>query len=454
MKKQLKFTLALALSLALLFSLGAAAFADTAEDGLPLEYVSYGVGLPDPAPVDMHELGTEDITLEGVSFDARTDDGHIYIRLSDLAAAKLLRESRDKAAELGLDYSKIYIADGVIFAKDTGNADEVKEVQGLISALKQGALVGVSVDDVFDLGNAGDVKLHVKIRGFAYGDAGSAAPAGSANTPSGENRLLDVKTGHFGNLDTVVETPEVTTIYFYYNGYTTYDTDIDYTYIDNGDALSSYSEGEGGKEEKPTQPDIETRRNFYLDFALAYSQKDADDGVQYYVWVNGKNVVISAVNGNDDGTIDESSFLAEDISGKTLRELVFSDILCSITNSSENSSENPVSTIKIKITTDAEGNDVVKTIDFNDATPDPDEVLDVNEDGSAYVIKDAVDAPEGYKKNPNGQYGGTPDNPSCGASVFLPDENLTVPDDAISSSDVTIDAHDDVTVIDPSRMPS
>ena len=64
MKKQLKFTLALALSLALLFSLGAAAFADTAEDGLPLEYVSYGVGLPDPAPVDMHELGAEDITLE------------------------------------------------------------------------------------------------------------------------------------------------------------------------------------------------------------------------------------------------------------------------------------------------------------------------------------------------------------------------------------------------------
>ena len=105
------------------------AFADKTDSGLPVEYVSYGVGLPDPAPVDMHELGAEDITLEGVSYDARTEDGHIYIRLSDLAAAKLLRESRDKAAELGLDYAKIYIADGVIFAKDTGNADEVKEVQ-------------------------------------------------------------------------------------------------------------------------------------------------------------------------------------------------------------------------------------------------------------------------------------------------------------------------------------
>ena len=235
MKKQLKFTLALALSLALLFSLGAAAFADTAEDGLPLEYVSYGVGLPDPAPVDMHELGAEDITLEGVSYDARTEDGHIYIRLSDLAAAKLLRESRDKAAELGLDYAKIYIADGVIFAKDTGNADEVKEVQGLISALKQGAAIGISVDDIFDLGNAGDVKLHVKIRGFAYGDAGNGAAPASSGGSTGEKRALDVKAL---DKEKSIERPEVTTVYFYYNGLTGYDT-----FLDDGSEWDCYSEG-------------------------------------------------------------------------------------------------------------------------------------------------------------------------------------------------------------------
>lgn len=238
MKKQLKFTLALALSLALLFSLGAAAFADTAEDGLPLEYVSYGVGLPDPAPVDMHELGAEDITLEGVSYDARTEDGHIYIRLSDLAAAKLLRESRDKAAELGLDYAKIYIADGVIFAKDTGNADEVKEVQGLISALKQGAAIGISVDDIFDLGNAGDVKLHVKIRGFAYGDAGSGAAPASSGGSTGEKRALDVKAL---DKEKSIERPEVTTVYFYYYGLTGYDTVLDIS-----SERDFYSEGEDG----------------------------------------------------------------------------------------------------------------------------------------------------------------------------------------------------------------
>ena len=93
MKKQLKFTLALALSLALLFSPRRGGFCrHRGGRSAPFEYVSYGVGLPDPAPVDMHELGAEDITLEGVSYDARTEDGHIYIRLSDLAAAKLLRE--------------------------------------------------------------------------------------------------------------------------------------------------------------------------------------------------------------------------------------------------------------------------------------------------------------------------------------------------------------------------
>lgn len=443
MKKQLKFTLALALSLALLFSLGAAAFADTAEDGLPLEYVSYGVGLPDPAPVDMHELGAEDITLEGVSYDARTEDGHIYIRLSDLAAAKLLRESRDKAAELGLDYAKIYIADGVIFAKDTGNADEVKEVQGLISALKQGAAIGISVDDIFDLGNAGDVKLHVKIRGFAYGDAGSGAAPAPSDGSAGEKRALDVKAL---DKEKSIERPEVTTVYFYYNGLTGY-----YTFLDDGSEWDCYSEGEdggdiylggedggnidlgGGDEEEPVKPDITIQRAFMLSLALAYSQKDIDDGVQYYVWINGKNIEIPPLNGKGDWLHDEGSFLAKDASGKTGNELFKSDdIMNGLTNKDFDSDS--LSTVKIKITTDAAGNNVVKTIGFNNVTPEEKEVLDLNEDGDAYVIKD--EAPEGYDKEFNSSY-----DPS---DIFVPDENLTVPDNAIDNSDVTIDVRDDI----------
>lgn len=444
MKKQLKFTLALALSLALLFSLGAAAFADTAEDGLPLEYVSYGVGLPDPAPVDMHELGAEDITLEGVSYDARTEDGHIYIRLSDLAAAKLLRESRDKAAELGLDYAKIYIADGVIFAKDTGNADEVKEVQGLISALKQGAAIGISVDDIFDLGNAGDVKLHVKIRGFAYGDAGSGAAPASSGGSTGEKRALDVKAL---DKEKSIERPEVTTVYFYYYGLTGYDTVFDY-----GPEWDCYSEGEdggdidlgggliGGDEEEPVkQPDIKTQRAFQLGLALAYSQKDIGDGVQYYVWINGKNIKIPPLNSEGEWLYDEGSFPAKDASGKTGDELLKSGIMGGLTNKDfDSDSRSTVETVKIKITTDAAGNNVVKTIDFNNVTPGSNEVLDYNKDSNSYVIKDV--APDGYEKDTSGEY-----NAFEPSDAFVPkDKNMDVPDDAIDNSDVTINVRDDI----------
>lgn len=448
MKKQLKFTLALALSLALLFSLGAAAFADTAEDGLPLEYVSYGVGLPDPAPVDMHELGAEDITLDGVSYDARTEDGHIYIRLSDLAAAKLLRESRDKAAELGLDYAKIYIADGVIFAKDTGNADEVKEVQGLISALKQGAAIGISVDDIFDLGNAGDVKLHVKIRGFAYGDAGSGAAPASSGGSTGEKRALDVKAL---DKEKSIERPEVTTVYFYYYGLTGYDT-----VLDNDSEYDFYSEGEdggdidldggdidlgggdigligGGDEEEPVKPDITTQRAFSLGLALAYSQKDIGDGVQYYVWINGKNIKIPPLNGKGEWLDDEGSFPAKDAVGLTGNKLLNSDIMNGLTNQDFDFDSLP--TVEIKVTTDAAGNNVVKKIDFNNVTPKEEEVLNYNKDSNSYAIKD--DAPEGYEPDNKRIY-----DPS---DAFVPkDKNMDVPDDAIDNSDVTIDVRDDI----------
>ena len=455
MKKQLKFTLALALSLALLFSLGAAAFADTAEDGLPLEYVSYGVGLPDPAPVDMHELGAEDITLEGVSYDARTEDGHIYIRLSDLAAAKLLRESRDKAAELGLDYAKIYITDGVIFAKDTGNADEVKEVQGLISALKQGAAIGISVDDIFDLGNAGDVKLHVKIRGFAYGDAGSGAAPASSGGSTGEKRALDVKAL---DKEKSIERPEVTTVYFYYYGLTGYDTVL----YDDSEGVC-YSEGEdggnidlgggnidldggdidggliGGDEEEPVKPDIKTQRAFQLGLALAYSQKDIGDGVQYYVWINGKNIKIPPLNSVGGWLYDEGSFPAKDASGMTGDELLKSGIMGGLTNKDfDSDSRSTVETVEIKITTDAAGNNVVKKIDFKNVTPGQDDVLDYNKDSNSYVIKDV--APDGYEKDTSGEYKAF--DPS---DAFVPkDKNMDVPNDAIDNSDVTINVRDDI----------
>lgn len=97
-------------------------------------------------------------------------------------------------------------------------------------------------------------------------------------------------------------------------------------------------------------------------------------------------------------------------------------------------------TVEIKVTTDAAGNNVVKTIDFNNVTPEEKEVLDLNEDGDAYVIKGAEDAPEGYEKDTSGKY-----NAFDPSDAFVPkDKNMDVPVDAIDNSDVTIDVRDDI----------
>ena len=103
MKKPLRYMLSLVLMLALMLSMGTAAFADKTDSGLPVEYVTYGVGLPDAPGVDRHELGDDDITIDGVSWRTKTSEDKLYVYVLDLAAAKLLRSCADEAKELGLD---------------------------------------------------------------------------------------------------------------------------------------------------------------------------------------------------------------------------------------------------------------------------------------------------------------------------------------------------------------
>lgn len=67
MKKPLRYVLSVMLMLALMLSMGTAAFADKTDSGLPVEYVSYGVGLSDEPGVDKHGLGDDGITIDGVS---------------------------------------------------------------------------------------------------------------------------------------------------------------------------------------------------------------------------------------------------------------------------------------------------------------------------------------------------------------------------------------------------
>lgn len=183
MRKKLRTlaSVALALMLALILSVGV-----FAADAIPLEYVSFGYGMPEEAGVAMHELTAENITLEGVSYDVRTENGTLYIRLADLASAKLLREKKEDAAKAGLDYAKLCIKKGAILVKDNVPEAEREAVQAKLDSLKAGVVVAVNVGDVFDLGNAGTLKLQVKIANLYY-----APQAASGNSSSGSRSKPD-----------------------------------------------------------------------------------------------------------------------------------------------------------------------------------------------------------------------------------------------------------------------
>lgn len=87
MRKAFRLLLALAVMLTVVLGLGVCASAD----GLPREKVGYGFGMPEAAAVPAHDLTDDGLTLDGVSFNARIEDGRVYIRIVDLAAVNLLR---------------------------------------------------------------------------------------------------------------------------------------------------------------------------------------------------------------------------------------------------------------------------------------------------------------------------------------------------------------------------
>ena len=216
--------LSFALALVMLLSLGIGAYA---EESVPREYVYYGYGMSQAAKVDMHELGADDITIDGVSYAATTEDTNIYIYIYDLVAAKLLRESKDKAAELGLDYAKLCISNGRIIAKEGTPEAEAKEIQEKVGQLTYSAKVGVSVGDVFDFGNGGVVKLQVEIGGFQL-ETGSGASDNSGSSGSGSpaepKKGLNIVTCSEGHRPYDDDEPmpqyDVTTVIFDYDGYT------------------------------------------------------------------------------------------------------------------------------------------------------------------------------------------------------------------------------------------
>lgn len=321
-------SVALALMLALILSVGV-----FAADAIPLEYVSFGYGMPEEAGVAMHELTAENITLEGVSYDVRTENGTLYIRLADLASAKLLREKKEDAAKAGLDYAKLCIKKGAILVKDNVPEAEREAVQAKLDSLKADVVVAVNVGDVFDLGNAGTLKLQVKIANLYY-----APQAASGNSSSG-SRLKpdpmpdpDEKKG----LDIIVVDEESRGTYYDDSAFKSDSIEVTTVFIDIDDGMS-YEVQDDDKD-----PKIEVD---WPIIGIAYAD---DDTNTYYIKIIGTR--------DTQSEFVEAPHLEKD-SKEGFVEGFFED---------EDDSDEPKEPAKtVIIATDKDGNNVVQTINLD-----------------------------------------------------------------------------------------
>ena len=393
----------------LLLILPMAAFAEETE--LPVEWVRYGYGLPNPASVDAHDLTDEAITLEGVAYAPKLENGRVYVRLEDLAAAKLVRENGDALQELGLAVSDLQIENGQLKAPGKEEA---------LAQFLSTAGVGVSLNDSFTLANAGEGKLIIRIAGFVSKESqeNDAAPAAKDNG-------LEVAAKGSADYEEIGKTttkrPEVTTIYVYYVGATGHIPSKPDCYDMNG-----------GQELTP--PDWLTVSDYYI--GIAYSQEDIDNGVRYYLTLDEEvpnndlefNIWDENKNELDPGTVYE----ATDAADKTVEEAYSnSNAMNSASHDSRDSKLFPT----IRVSTDAEGKDVIKTIRFEDKTPGEEEFVEEKPYGY-----DGTDTPpEGYEidKEQSSNSGGT---------VYVPDEITTVTTNPDDPTDVVIEIRDVVYV--------
>ena len=455
----MKRTVQIAAVCLLLLLLPLTAMAAEQED-LPIEYVSYGYGLPDPAPVPSHGLTDQNLTLEGVRYETGLEGERIYIRLADLAAAKLLRESGARAAELGLDYEKLMISEGKILPRRELSTQEQQTVQEQIAQLTASARVGVTGDDLFELANGGVGKLLVRLAGYVLPpeeptQSGESQGSGAENPeptpepttepepePTTEPTPPEPETAKIGVVGKKAPTKEyasaytsegtqsegaydlirqeVTTIYIFFEGSTYYQT--------SGPNITSMEEV---PEEQPE--DVQEYRDYSLYVGISYSEKDLAEGVKYYI-----TIVNDSGNGEEivrypDGTpASEMTFSPEDASDQDMWNALDDNKIAGAYQSGPEKRTLPT----IRVSTDAEGKNVVKTIHFQDETPALDEIAEKTENG--YELKDTL--PEDYtaEKQPSN-------------TVLEPDSMISVPAGAEDAENVTITVRDTVVTDLPNK---
>ena len=372
MKKPLRYMLSVMLMLALMLSMGTAAFADKTDSELPVEYVTYGVGLPDAPGVDRHELGDDDITIDGVSWRTKTSEDKLYVYVLDLAAAKLLRSCADEAKELGLDYAKLYIENGLIQVREDVPSAEAEELRAGLDELTRAAVIGLVAGDRFDVGNGEDVKLQVVVTGFVTGGGEAAEPGTEENgldvkglgVPYDKNYRYDTS-GVTGENYAGVTT---TTIYIAYGGVTWYG---------GGPSCLSIDEETPSTEKLP---DYVERSGF------AGVAKAKDDTNNYYIKIVGLSGEAEFI------PVDDLASLGDDPNA-----IWYARVADIVGRDMEDGGKLADSVI---IATDPEGNNIVMTINLKDDTAKAEEVI--SEDGTESKTPDGYNDPE--KVNHDLQY--------------------------------------------------
>ena len=381
----------------LLLILPMAAFAE--ENELPVEWVRYGYGLPNPASVDAHGLTEEAITLEGVAYAPKLENGRVYVRLEDLAAAKLVRENGDALQTLGLAVSDLQIENGQLKAPGKEEA---------LARFLSTAGVGVSLNDSFTLANAGEGKLIIRIAGFAAKDSTDAAPAaddgGVAVAAKGASHLDPYE-------DSPIPRPSVTTVYVYYVGATSYPID---------------SAAPGDNQEQPPLRRV-TVSTFLI--GVAYSQEDLDNGVSYYLTLD-KEDPSSLLNfpSLTPGTTYKALDAAEKLTNDAYKDTSM--------NAAGHGEEADKMFPTIRLSSDPDGKDIVKNIRFENKTPEGTEFVEQGENGHAPT------------ENPPTGYHLDPDRDKGRATAYAPDNITTVTTNPGDPTDVVIEIRDVVYVGD------
>ena len=388
----------------LLLILPMAAFAE--ENELPVEWVRYGHGLPNPASVDAHELTEEAITLEGVAYAPKLENGRVYVRLEDLAAAKLVRENGDALQTLGLAVSDLQIENGQLKAPGKEEA---------LAQFLSTAGVGVSLNDSFTLANAGDGKLIIRIAGFAAKDSTDAAPAAG----DGEVAVEAKGASHLDPYeDSAIPRPSVTTVHVYYVGATSYPVD---------------SAAPGDNQEQPPLGRV-TVSTFLI--GVAYSQEDLDNGVSYYLTLDSEDpssaLSFDIRDENHTSLTPGTTYKALDAAEKTTNA-AHSDTSINVAGHSEEAAKMFPT---IRLSSDPDGKDIVKNIRFENKTPEGTEFVEQGDNGHTPT----ENPPAGYHHDPNRDKGR--------ATAYAPDSITTVTTNPGDPTDVVIEIRDVVYVGD------